>query len=106
VTHATGRVSSLAPDPGVWFNDRMRGIIRSLTLTLVLCGLAGVASAKDPELAECRQQCSIGRDTCKEGCQVDRPTGWGSESQGYADCDQNCKSDYETCTYQCKNGQD
>lgn len=106
MTHALARVSSLAPDPSVWFNRTMRRMISSLTLALVLGGFAGVAGAKDPELAECRQQCSIGRDTCKEGCQVDRPTGWGSESQGYADCDQDCKSDFETCMYQCKNGQD
>jgi len=84
----------------------MRAIIASVTFALVLGGLAGLASAKDPALHECREQCAVGRDTCKEGCQVERPTGWGSESQRYADCDQDCKSDYETCTYQCKEGQD
>jgi hypothetical protein len=83
----------------------MRTLIASVTFTVLLGGLLAPASAKNPELAECRQQCAIGRDTCKEGCQVERPTGWGSESQRYADCDQDCRSDYDTCMVQCKEGE-
>lgn len=84
----------------------MKTLIAVTTFAFGFGVLLGSASAKDPKLAGCREQCAVGRDTCKEGCQVERPTGWGSESQRYADCDGDCKSDYENCMIECKQGED
>jgi hypothetical protein len=68
----------------------------------VVLVLAAAAPAKDQEKADCKSNCRITLQSCKQGCQVDRDSGDLQESDLYRQCDQSCHDAYAGCASNCE----
>ena len=79
---------------------------RSSTLcVLVLAALVSVpvsARTRDKAKQQCKKNCSITMRSCKQDCQLERPSGRQQESYRYKQCDQGCHDTYTDCTSQCE----
>jgi hypothetical protein len=77
----------------------------SMLCVLVLAALVAVpASARKRDKAkdQCKKNCSITMRSCKQDCQLERPSGRQQESYRYKQCDQDCHDTYTDCTSQCE----
>jgi hypothetical protein len=79
---------------------------RSSTLcVLVLAALVSVpvsARTRDKAKQQCKKNCNITMRSCKQDCQLERPSGRLQESYRYKQCDQGCHDTYADCTSQCE----
>ena len=71
-------------------------------LLAAVLALTATVQAKDKEKAECKENCSVTIQSCKQDCQVERDSGDQQESYLYRQCDESCRDDYEACTDQCE----
>jgi len=60
------------------------------------------AAAKDQAKAECKSNCRITLQSCKQDCQSERDSGDLQESELYRQCDQSCHDAYAGCTSNCE----
>jgi hypothetical protein len=63
---------------------------------------ATAAPAKDEAKAECKSNCRITLQSCKQDCQIERDSGDLQESELYRQCDQSCHDAYAGCTSSCE----
>ena len=72
---------------------------------LALAALGSVpasARKRDQAKEQCKKNCSITMRSCKQDCQLERPSGRQQESYRYKQCDQGCHDTYTDCTSQCE----
>ena len=77
----------------------------STLCVLVLAALVSVpvsARTRDKAKQQCKKNCSITMRSCKQDCQLERPSGRQQESYRYKQCDQGCHDTYADCTSQCE----
>jgi len=77
----------------------------STVCVLVLAVLVSVpasARTRDKAKQHCKKNCNITMRSCKQDCQLERPSGRQQESYRYKLCDQSCHDTYAGCTSQCE----
>ena len=77
----------------------------STLCVLVLAALVSVpasARKRDKAKEQCKKNCSITMRSCKQDCQLERPSGRLQESYRYKQCDQGCHDTYTACTSECE----
>lgn len=77
----------------------------STLCVLVLAALVSVpasARKRDKAKEQCKKNCSITMRSCKQDCQLERPSGRQQESYLYKQCDAGCHDTYTACTSQCE----
>ena len=79
-------------------------ISRILAVLVVIAVLAhpAPARAKDEVRAECKKNCQITLQSCRQDCQIERESGTDQESYLYRQCDQGCHDTYAGCVSACE----
>ena len=78
---------------------------RRIACMLVLAAILAAPArgwAKDKAKQKCKRDCTITLRSCKQDCQMERPSGRQQESYLYRQCDQSCHDAYAGCTSQCE----